>query len=51
MTHERGHTFGLGDLSESNHGALTMSGEIEGPCKMGVRTLGKGDIKGLENKY
>ena len=51
MTHERGHTFGLGDLSESNHGALTMSADAEGPCKMGSRTLGKSDIKGLENKY
>lgn len=49
-THERGHTFGLADLSVENHGNLTMAGRI-GDCVEKARTLGKGDILGLRNKY
>ncbi|MDQ4128071.1 MAG: hypothetical protein M3151_09030, partial [Actinomycetota bacterium] len=51
MTHERGHTFGLGDVSESSHAHLTMSSQSNGPCQTSERTLGKGDAVGLNRKY
>ncbi len=51
VTHERGHTFGLGEASESDHGNLTMSSETNGPCQTSERSLGKGDARGLNSKY
>lgn len=50
MTHERGHTFGLGHVAESSHGRLTMSTRIP-PCSNQERTLGRGDVRGLRNLY
>ena len=50
MTHEWGHTFGLGHVSEDAHGRLTMSTLIK-KCQRSERTLGKGDVRGLNNKY
>jgi hypothetical protein len=47
MTHERGHTYGLQHVSEENHGRLTMSRVIQ-DCNVNARTLGKGDVRGLE---
>ena len=51
VTHELGHTFGLGHVPEEYHGGLTMSPVINGPCQKSERTLGKGDVFGLEGKY
>ena len=51
VTHERGHTFGLGHVSESSHAKLTMSDRSNGPCQSSERTLGLGDVRGLGNKY
>ena len=51
MTHERGHTFGLGEAPEGSHGSLTMSEDSNGPCQTSERSLGRGDAIGLNNKY
>lgn len=51
MTHERGHTFGLGDVSDSSHPNLTMSSRSNGACQISERSLGKGDAIGLNEKY
>jgi hypothetical protein len=51
VTHERGHTFGLGEAPESSHGNLTMSAETNGPCQISERSLGRGDVRGLNSKY
>jgi hypothetical protein len=51
VTHERGHTFGLGHVSESNHAKLTMSDRSNGPCQNSERSLGLGDWRGLFCKY
>lgn len=51
MTHERGHTFGLGEAPEGSHGNLTMSEDSNGPCQTSERSLGRGDAIGLNRKY
>jgi hypothetical protein len=51
VTHERGHTFGLGHVSESSHARLTMSYRSNGPCQGSERSLGLGDWKGLCGNY
>jgi hypothetical protein len=49
-THEFGHTYGLNDVSETLHPALTMS-VVMLPCQNAETTLGLGDVKGLEALY
>ncbi len=51
VTHERGHTFGLGHVSENGSGTLTMSVFSEGSCQKSERSLGRGDVLGLGNQY
>ena len=51
VTHEWGHVFGLGHVPESGNQNQTMSPNINGPCQGTERTLGRGDVLGLDAKY
>lgn len=51
MTHEFGHSVGLGHVDEATHGRLTMSPVNDGPCQRQERTLGRGDSIGLSSMY
>jgi hypothetical protein len=51
MTHERGHSFGLGHVVESEgSNDLTMS-SVMSACDASARTLGWGDVLGLSLIY
>jgi Matrixin len=50
-THEIGHAYGMDHVGETNHGRLTMSTYIDGPCENQEATLGLGDDNGLEAMY
>ena len=51
MTHERGHTFGVGHVDEATHGNLTMSTNINGACQDAESSLGLGDVRALRALY
>lgn len=48
--HEFGHAYGLGHVSEADHGNLTMSKRTD-DCSIAGRTLGRGDIYALRDTY
>lgn len=48
MTHERGHTFGLGHVAS---GSLLAMRPSFGYCDASGSTLGLGDVRGLRQKY
>jgi hypothetical protein len=50
MTHERGHTFGMADVYDSNHSELTMYG-YSSSCEKSKETLALGDMLRLEGLY
>jgi hypothetical protein len=50
-THEWGHVFGLGHVAEYANPNLTMSPTINGTCQADERSLGRGDVLGLDSKY
>lgn len=50
MTHEWGHVFGLGHVSDRTHGTQTMATSIA-PCTTYARTLGAGDHRMMRKLY
>lgn len=50
-THETGHSFGMGHVSEATYPLQTMSTNLNGTCQGSERTLGRGDHVGLDLRY
>lgn len=51
QTHEYGHAVGVGHVTESDHGNLTMSTNINGTCSNFEASLGQGDVLALRDLY
>jgi hypothetical protein len=51
LTHEWGHVYGLSHVAESTSPNLTMSVQMNGPCQVSERTLGRGDMAHMFAKY
>lgn len=49
-THEFGHVWGMGHVSEADHGNLTMSTHSS-PCEFTQAELGIGDVSGIGHLY
>lgn len=49
MTHEAGHSWGLGHVNEADHGYMTMSTNIN-RCDRSAVSLGLGDVQGVQIK-
>lgn len=47
-THEAGHVYGLGHVSDDQHPNQTMSLYVNKPCAQPEYTLGRGDINGIK---
>ncbi|KTR09715.1 hypothetical protein NS184_02410 [Curtobacterium luteum] len=47
-THEWGHLYGLGHVATGTGQVMEAA---EGPCALGSRTLGLGDMTGIAAKY
>jgi hypothetical protein len=50
-THERGHTFAIDDIDATSHPDQTMAGSSDACDNLELRSLGKGDILGLNDMY
>lgn len=49
-THEWGHTFGMGHVSEEAYPTMTLSTNLS-TCDTSARTLGRGDALGIYSIY
>ena len=51
MTHEFGHSFGLGHVTSSEASTQTMYWSFFKTCSNGKSNLGRGDVLGLRSLY
>ena len=51
QTHEYGHAFGVGHVSEATSPNLTMSTNINGTCSNFEASLGEGDVLAMRDLY
>jgi hypothetical protein len=49
-THEFGHVYGFGHVSEATYPRMTMSPDVAA-CEGQLKQLGRGDVLGLRSKY
>ncbi len=51
VTHEVGHAYGMGHVSETGHANMTMSTNSNGPCRASEATLAAGTLLALSVYY